>query len=149
MATKVYRLSSAFTADGNVAVDIRDDGFITSMVLDLDCPDAGGALDGLTAELGMSSVASATETALTNDVMTSLLAASLHVVGANVGMCSKVSSVSGLRIPVFAGERLFLHVDLTSVSPARALGYVYVDHASLDDLGRVRDARGRFQRIAG
>ncbi len=134
----VYKLFGAATGGTENAVaslDIQFDGEIVAMhysvVADLDA-------DGDTVNMEVSFLATAA-TAV-HDTRGSLITASTqHAIGAagavNSGM---LGSINGVRIPISAGERVFMHFANTASLTGSANVYIYTVDTGTPELRRRR-----------
>lgn len=122
----VYKLSSTIVGQSNEAsLDIRVEGLLYAVSITARTSGMDALGDYAEIEVSFGSVL----TILTNDVLQSIF---LHAVtnnfltsGGGVGSCTAVSPA--LKIPVFAGERVYLHSAITSGVAGRAQAYLYID----------------------
>lgn len=122
---KLYGAGSA-TADNVASLDIRHDGHIVAIAASIAVTAADALNDGFSVELSFGS----TGGIATNDTTASLLVvrASQGFLTSGGGGVHQHQSVSGIAVPVSAGERLYLHaLILGSAGPQYVCTYyVYV-----------------------
>jgi len=132
--TSIYRLYFAGTADGSAALDIRTDGTVRAVHIDTGPQTAIVSGDSIRCEVSMSSSSQFTA----NDVRNVL----------STMNASRSLANTMLDTPIFAGERLYLHVDMIGAGGTSWAAYatVFVEE-NADDRGRPRNNRGRFMRL--
>jgi len=133
MATyKLGVLQSVAVGDGVAALDIQFDGRITAIDWSMDA-DIDAADETTNAEVSFLSV----NTIGSNDARGSISAckAAISLITSESGLTSVNKTISGLSIPVAAGERIFLH---TTGSIVGIEVYLYVEDDSDTRLRRRR-----------
>lgn len=135
----VYKLYASSTAslDGAAALDIRKSGVITAIEMDFAIQGANALDEGAAWELSMSSSNGLTS----NDTLSSIASVSGYqeFLTTGGGMVGNQMTLSGLAIPVNAGERLFIHTVVAGTVTANLCrAYVHVDD---DRGGALRDRR--------
>ncbi len=122
----IYKLSAAHGGGSSEAsLDFRSDGILYAMSITIRAAGLDALNDFVEIELSFASV----KTINTNDVLSSLFA---HVVSQNFlttggGIGTGTASIGGLKIPVFAGERVHMHSSVSAGSAGNSHGYFYVD----------------------
>lgn len=114
--------SAGTTTNSAAAIDVPVDGVITAVDITIKGDALDAADDQADAELSFLS----TNSFSTNDVRNSLAMVTVqnNAMAAATGQGSKHKTITGLRIPVFSGERIHLHLNGdTGVTPA---GYAYI-----------------------
>lgn len=118
---KLYGAGSGGTENSIASLDVQFDGTIVaihgSMQMDLDA-------DGEAVNYEVSFLSS--NTVAVNDSRGSLMIMN-GITSAATGLGSRQSSVSGLSIPVAAGERIHMHVTSTAGVGSTAHFYLYVN----------------------
>lgn len=132
----VYTLRNNFTAsaDGGASLDVQFDGVITCLdwhvLADLDA-------DGEIAAVEVSFLSS--NTLGVNDARGSLSAIRMRAAGTpGFAVAAVNKAVSGIRVPVSAGERIYLHALLTGTADVTAGVHIHVDDAADPRLRRRR-----------
>lgn len=134
----VYKLYAAFTttADSLASLDVQFDGIITcvdwSVMADLDAN-----AEAFEAEVSFLS----SRTIGKNDARGSISSIAAQAAGAEAAgfAITQVNKpVSGLRIPVSAGERIHLHAELTTTADVKATVYLHVEDSADPRLRRRR-----------
>lgn len=122
----VYKLYATGTADTDAAasLDIQVDGHIVAASLDVWVTGADALNDGARAEVSFAS----TSAFGSNDTKASILhAASMQgFLTSGGGPVQSRSFITGVAIEVAAGERMYLHVDVTGTMVFFAQAYLYV-----------------------
>lgn len=120
---KLYAAGSGGSEDGIASLDIQADGTIQAINIDARA-DFDADLEYCAVELSFLG----TNTITISDSRGSLLIAqgqlNLTTSGGNLGRIS--NTVSGLTIPVFQGERVYMHVVATAGVNSQVQGYLYV-----------------------
>lgn len=122
--TKVYKIygSAAASTNSLASIIIQRDGYIHGLHASLS---AISEVNGhyFNAELSFSSVSQST----TNDTIGPIFGLELRIVNASNGnfVNNRLASISGLAIPVKAGDRLYLNT-AQSASTCYCTFYVYV-----------------------
>lgn len=131
----------------SVSADIPLDGYISTVALGVSMTQNPALADAESAIAEISFASTAQFTA--NDVRNSLCQASAVLAGggaaaAIVGLPSVPFCVlTGLHVRVYAGEKLWLHGQVTAtVSGASAVGYIYIEDNEDRGRARVRTRRG-------
>ena len=125
----IYKLngpqSSGAVTDGIATLDIQEDGFITAVMLNIHADGMDAFNDRLQGEVSFMS----SNTFDVNDTRGSIcmhsLSQQLLTSGGGIGASS--IAVSGLQIPVDAGERVHLHGKSEGGSQAHITCYLYVE----------------------
>lgn len=122
----LYKLYGSVSTDTDAVaqLDIQVDGHIVAMSLEVWCSAADGLNDGAEAEVSFASTSGFTS----NDTKSSLIhAAALQgFLTSGGGPVRGYSNIQGVAIEVAAGERIYLHLNLTGTVTAFAVGYLYV-----------------------
>lgn len=124
---EVYKLYATATADTTSAatLDVREDGHIVAMLGLLTVTNADALNDGAVCEVSFASSSGFAS----NDTHASILTmgAFQGFLTSGGGPVQDRVALSGLAIPVVAGERLHLHVDVTgTIGGADMRVYLYV-----------------------
>jgi len=132
----IYKLyaSVAATADGIASLDIQFDGVITAIDWTV-TGDLDADLEAYIAEVSFLS----TNTLSANDSRGSLSQVGERAAGTPGFVVSRSQkTVSGLRVPVSAGERMYMHASLTGSGSMDATCYLHVEDTSDPRLRRRR-----------
>ncbi len=134
----VYKLFGALTGSGQNAIaslDVQFDGIITAMMMAAD-PDFDAADETFAAEISFLS----TRTLDSNDSRGSLMVirGRATLITAEPGVSAINVSVSGMRIPVTAGERIYMHGNSGAGVGASTTAFLYVEDTSDPRLRRRR-----------
>lgn len=131
---QVYKMLFNAAADGSVAIDVRNDGVIDAVMLDVDIIDGGGAGDGVCAQLSFKAAADFT----TSDSTAIIAETQISTNNATSAPSSKNVSLPNVQIPVNAGERLYLHADVLGTCTPRVVALLYVDERGSSSRPAVR-----------
>lgn len=129
----VYKLyaSGTASADAAASTDIQNDGHIIALFMAA-CVEGANALDeGADWEVSFAS----TNGISTNDTRSSILGMTLRqeFLTSGGGLQGDNSGIGGIRIPVDAGERLYLHRVVTgTITQSRCTVWLYVEDGSME-----------------
>lgn len=123
----IYKLYGAINADADAiaSIDIQNDGFINAMLIAMTAAGMDALSDQLRVEISFLS----SNTLENNDSRGSLItmAISQNFLTTGGGTSGGNNSVSGLRIQVSQGERIFMHGKISTGVSGKATAYLYVD----------------------
>jgi len=121
--------------DSMASADIQNTGHITALAFNVDADGMDALNDHAKLEVSFMS----TNTFTTNDVRGSVAmhGVTLQFLTTGGGIGSNSLSISGLSIPVEAGERIHLHSSASAGVTAGGTCYLYIDDG-VDDGGRAK-----------
>ncbi len=124
MPMTIYKLFGSVSQDSSATIDVQLDGEIQSILMTTDCSGADALNDGMRAELSFLS----TNSFGTNDTRGSLMMIHnrMGILTQGGGNMDNNFSVSGLEVPVNAGERLHLHISHQGGATGTCHAYVYI-----------------------
>lgn len=122
----IYKLYASIGSDTDAAasLDIQVDGHIVAMSLEVDVIAADALNDGASAEVSFAS----TNGLASNDTKASIIRTSCQqgFLTTGGGPTRGYNAISGVAIEVAAGERVFLHADITGTCTCLCIAYLYV-----------------------
>lgn len=122
----IYKLYALATSDTDAAasIDIQLDGFIVAYAVEVNAVGADALNDGGQVEVSFAS----TNGLSSNDTKSSFAHAYAQQGFLTTGgsMVRANSTLSGLAIAVAAGERIYMHIELTGTVTVQGLVYLYV-----------------------
>lgn len=125
---QVYKLfgAAAATTDGVASMDIRADGLIVGVLLQIEM-DGGGAADGQGAGVEISFLSSSGHS--TNDTTGSIAGLYLETTFTTSGAAvPALSQFIPMEVPVNSGERLFMHIqEAGTTTQVRARCWLYIE----------------------
>ena len=121
----VYKLSASISNASSIAnLDVRVNGILYACSITIRCSGLDALNDYALIEIGFGS----TKTIQTNDTLNSIfqhgVVQQFLTSGGGVGSCTAVSPA--LKIPVFAGERIYMHAEIVAAG-GFAESYLYVE----------------------
>ncbi len=125
MPMTIYKLYASSSGDSVASFDVQLDGEIKALLMSADASGADALNEGVLAELSFLS----SNTFANSDVRGSLMTIQIRFgVLTSGGMnASENYHVSGLEVPVNAGERIFLHVsDQGTLTGRNVYAYLYI-----------------------
>jgi prefoldin subunit 5 len=119
---KLYSPGTGGVQNSVASFDVQLDGHIVAMHMS-QMGDLDADLDYIAAEISFLS----SNTFAVNDARGSLMITQAQVSGAAFGVQAVNDTVSGVRVPVSAGERIHLHLDATSGTTQTLQAHIYVE----------------------
>lgn len=121
---KFFGQGTGGAQDSVATIDIQFDGDIVGMSLENRSTSGMASTDFISAELSFLSV----NTFTSHDARGSLIETSFTLHDAGTGATAKVgrNQLSGIAVPVNAGERVHLHLNASAGEAQNCVGYVYV-----------------------
>lgn len=131
---KLYAAGSGGTENNAASLDVQFEGKITAILMS-SYGDFDAADESLSVEVSFLSTATFTSNDARGSLAMNTMSTGVVTSGANNG--GRIA-VSGINIPVNAGERLHLHISSTAGVVSQNQAYIYVDDGSDPNLRRRR-----------
>ncbi len=125
MPMTIYKLYASEAGDSVANLDVQLDGIITAILMTCEARGVDSINEGIRAEVSFLSI----NTFITTDTRGSLMIIQSISGLLTSGMLNTATNmnVSGLEVPVAAGERIHLHIaDVGTLSARAAHAYLYI-----------------------